>query len=128
MEFKEFQSRISQCASNDDKYGVLWNTEKAQKLFDDLTKPALRPMETAPRDGTEILLYTVKSKSPMTGCYQTQEDIDDWAGDDIDLCKPGWFETHFYDREFDSCYMQVSDELRGWLSLPDVAEGKGKHV
>ena len=135
MEFKEFQSRISQCASNDDKWRVLWNIENAQKLFDDLTKPKL---ETGiPSDNRNVLVYTMSKDGKahvVVGNYvhrfseestlsRDGQDTEYHEERDIFYVKENWFEQSVYGYgDFASWY--ISDEVIGWRECPAVEDAK----
>lgn len=49
--------------------GVLLSANEARKIIDYLKRATWQPIETAPRDGQEVLLLISEYSHPVAGCY-----------------------------------------------------------
>lgn len=77
-----------------------------------------KPIETAPKDGTRILLYG--NKLTFCGRWFDKEEIEEWENpEDLD---EGWYEENLFHQCYETYCFKVDPTY--WQPLPEPPEEK----
>ena len=102
------------------QYNVL--TDLRQEFAELEKQNEWQPIETAPKDGTEILIYDSADKKIYRSRWYDVEDVSEWDCDDCDL-DAGFYELNKCFNNYDDYFMALVAPTR-WVPLPKAPEGK----
>lgn len=76
------------------------------------------PIETAPKDGTEILVFY--DKKIGVASWMDEADLQDVDSDNLEQLTEGWYEKNFYNHYYDTYYLALNPTY--WTPLPNPPE------
>ena len=79
-----------------------------------------QPIETAPKDGTEIFVYDAADKKIYRAKWYLDEEVQEWDAEDLEA---GFYELNKCFGDYDDYFMALGNPTH-WMPLPKAPEVK----
>lgn len=98
------------------QYNVLTDLRKE---FAELKKQnQWQPIETAPKDGTEVFVYDAADKKIYRAKWYLDEEVQEWDAEDLEA---GFYELNKCFENYDDYFMALGNPTH-WMPLPKAPE------